>query len=139
MIPFWVSGRTNSECIDSLYLYQDEITHVLAAHEQDAAHAADWLCQNRRKSGCGYLRLMPGCNKSGMKYSLVRDLLADSTETMALAHGFDGLVMEPNCDKKVPGLLMAAARVKSAHGIRKWRPYAGRPCGRQKDQPFQHV
>lgn len=48
----------------------------------------------------------------GMKYSLVtRDLVADSTEAMALAHGFDGLVMIPNCDKNVPGLLMAAARV----------------------------
>jgi len=49
---------------------------------------------------------------NGMKYSLVtRDLIADSTEAMALAHGFDGLVMVPNCDKNVPGLLMAAARV----------------------------
>ena len=48
----------------------------------------------------------------GMKYSLVtRDLIADSTEAMALAHGFDGLVMIPNCDKNVPGLLMAAARL----------------------------
>ena len=48
----------------------------------------------------------------GMKYSLVtRELIADSTEAMALAHGFDGLVMVPNCDKNVPGLLMAAARV----------------------------
>ena len=48
----------------------------------------------------------------GMKYSLVtRDLIADSTECMAKAHGFDGLVMMPNCDKNVPGLLMAAARV----------------------------
>ena len=48
----------------------------------------------------------------GMKYSLVtRDLVADSTEAMALAHGFDGLVMVPNCDKNVPGLLMAAARL----------------------------
>ena len=48
----------------------------------------------------------------GMKYSLVtRDLIADSTECMAKAHGFDGLVMIPNCDKNVPGLLMAAARV----------------------------
>lgn len=48
----------------------------------------------------------------GMKYSLVtRDLIADSTECMALAHGFDGLVMVPNCDKNVPGLLMAAARI----------------------------
>ncbi len=44
----------------------------------------------------------------GMKYSLVtRDLIADSTEAMVLAHGFDGLVMIPNCDKNVPGLLMA--------------------------------
>ncbi|MBQ8138623.1 MAG: dihydroxy-acid dehydratase [Lachnospiraceae bacterium] len=48
----------------------------------------------------------------GMKYSLVtRDLIADSTECMALAHQFDGLVMVPNCDKNVPGLLMAAARI----------------------------
>ena len=47
-----------------------------------------------------------------MKYSLVtRDLIADSTECMAMAHGFDGLVCIPNCDKNVPGLLMAAARV----------------------------
>ena len=48
----------------------------------------------------------------GMKYSLVtRDLIADSTEAMAMAHQFDGLVMIPNCDKNVPGLLMAAARL----------------------------
>ena len=48
----------------------------------------------------------------GMRYSLVtRDLIADSTECMALAHHFDALVMIPNCDKNVPGLLMAAARV----------------------------
>lgn len=48
----------------------------------------------------------------GMKYSLVtRDLIADSTECMAMAHGFDGLVCIPNCDKNVPGLLMAAARI----------------------------
>ncbi len=50
----------------------------------------------------------------GMKYSLVtRDLIADSTECMAMAHGFDGLVCIPNCDKNVPGLLMAAARVNT--------------------------
>ena len=49
---------------------------------------------------------------TGMKYSLVtRDLIADSTEAMARAHGFDALVMVPNCDKNVPGLLMAAARL----------------------------
>ena len=49
---------------------------------------------------------------TGMKYSLVtRDLIADSTEAMVRAHGFDGLVMIPNCDKNVPGLLMAAARL----------------------------
>jgi len=48
----------------------------------------------------------------GMKYSLVtRDLIADSTEAMTIAHGFDALVMVPNCDKNVPGLLMAAARM----------------------------
>lgn len=49
---------------------------------------------------------------TGMKYSLVtRDLIADSTEAMVMAHGFDGLVMVPNCDKNVPGLLMVAARL----------------------------
>lgn len=49
---------------------------------------------------------------TGMKYSLcTRELIADSTEAMAIAHQFDGLVMIPNCDKNVPGLLMAAARV----------------------------
>ena len=49
---------------------------------------------------------------TGMKYSLVtRDLIADSTEAMAIAHAFDALVMVPNCDKNVPGLLMAAARL----------------------------
>ncbi|MBO5273570.1 MAG: dihydroxy-acid dehydratase [Clostridia bacterium] len=49
---------------------------------------------------------------TGMKYSLItRDMIADSTEAMTLAHGFDGLVMVPNCDKNVPGLLMAAARL----------------------------
>ena len=49
---------------------------------------------------------------SGMRYSLItRDIIADSTEAMVLAHGFDGLVMVPNCDKNVPGLLMAAARL----------------------------
>ena len=48
----------------------------------------------------------------GMKYSLIsRDLIADSTEALAIAHQFDGMVMIPNCDKNVPGLLMAAARV----------------------------
>lgn len=49
---------------------------------------------------------------TGMKYSLVtRELVADSTEAMAMAHGFDALVMIPNCDKNVPGMLMAAARL----------------------------
>lgn len=49
---------------------------------------------------------------NGMKYSLItRELIADSTEAMTLAHGFDALVMVPNCDKNVPGLLMAAARL----------------------------
>lgn len=51
-------------------------------------------------------------NHEGMKYSLVsRELIADSIEIMALAHGLDGLVMIPNCDKVVPGVLMAAARI----------------------------
>ena len=72
----------------------------------------------------------------GMKYSLVtRDLIADSTEAMALAHQFDALVMIPNCDKNVPGLLMAAARIN----VRKRRPDAGWSLKRTQDKPFQHV
>ena len=54
----------------------------------------------------------------GMKYSLVtRDLIADSTEAMVMAHQFDGLVMIPNCDKNVPGLLMAAARLQHSDDL----------------------
>ena len=54
----------------------------------------------------------------GMKYSLVtRDLIADSTEALAMAHQFDGLVMIPNCDKNVPGLLMAAARCQYTYDL----------------------
>ena len=57
----------------------------------------------------------------GMKYSLVtRDLIADSTEAMVMAHQFDGLVMIPNCDKNVPGLLMAAARLNIPTCLRRW-------------------
>ena len=69
----------------------------------------------------------------GMKYSLVtRDLIADSTEAMAMAHQFDALVMVPNCDKNVPGLLMAAARINVPHRICQRRPHAGRPCARDR-------
>ena len=61
----------------------------------------------------------------GMKYSLCsRDLIADSTETVAMAHQFDALVMIPNCDKTVPGMLMAAARYTD--GICIGRSYAFR-------------
>ena len=63
----------------------------------------------------------------GMKYSLVtRDLIADSTEAMAMAHQFDALVMVPNCDKNVPGLLMAAAQTECSDCIRKRWSDAGR-------------
>ena len=70
----------------------------------------------------------------GMKYSLVtRDLIADSTECMAKAHGFDGLVMIPNCDKNVPGLLMAAARVNGPTIFVSGGPMmAGRIDGRKR-------
>ena len=62
----------------------------------------------------------------GMKYSLVtRDLIADSTEAMAIAHQFDGLVMIPNCDKNVPGLLMAAARLNIPTIFRRARCWPG--------------
>jgi len=69
----------------------------------------------------------------GMKYSLVtRDLIADSTEAMTMAHQFDGLVMIPNCDKNVPGLLMAAARLNiPSIVISGGAMLAGRACGRK--------
>lgn len=69
----------------------------------------------------------------GMKYSLVtRDLIADSTECMAMAHAFDALVMVPNCDKNVPGLLMAAARVNIPTVFVSGGPMlAGRVAGRK--------
>ena len=67
----------------------------------------------------------------GMKYSLVtRDLIADSTECMAMAHQFDALVCIPNCDKNVPGLLMAAARVNVPTVFVSGGPDACRPCKR---------
>ena len=70
----------------------------------------------------------------GMKYSLVtRDLIADSTEAMAIAHAFDALVMIPNCDKNVPGLLMAAARLNIPTIF-----VSGRPSRRPENQLFQH-
>ena len=63
---------------------------------------------------------------TGMKYSLPsRELIADSVETMALAHCFDGLVLVPNCDKIVPGMLMAAARVNIPSIL-----VSGGPCWR---------
>ena len=70
----------------------------------------------------------------GMKYSLVtRDLIADSTECMAKAHAFDGLVMIPNCDKNVPGLLMAAARCNVPTIVVSGGPMmAGRVGGRKR-------
>ncbi len=76
----------------------------------------------------------------GMKYSLVtRDLIADSTEAMAIAHQFDALVMVPNCDRNVPGLLMAAARVNVPNCICQRRSDVSRPCKRTEDEPFQYV
>ena len=76
----------------------------------------------------------------GMKYSLVtRDLIADSTEALAMAHQFDGLVMIPNCDKNVPGLLMAAAPCESFRSILSAGTDAGGSCEGKQDQSFQHV
>lgn len=69
----------------------------------------------------------------GMKYSLVtRDLIADSTEAMVMAHGFDGLVLVPSCDKNVPGLVMAVARLNLPSIVVSGGPMlAGRVCGRK--------
>ena len=77
---------------------------------------------------------------TGMKYSLVtRDLIADSTECMAMAHQFDALVMVPNCDKNVPGLLMAASKTEYPDCIRKRWPDAGWSHSWQKEKSFFHV
>ena len=77
---------------------------------------------------------------TGMKYSLVtRDLIADSTECMAMAHQFDALVMVPNCDKNVPGLLMAGSETEYPNCICKRRPDAGWSYPRQKEKSFFHV
>ena len=73
----------------------------------------------------------------GMKYSLVtRDLIADSTEAMAMAHQFDALVMVPNCDKNVPGSSDGSGPSEYPHRICQRRPDAGRPCEGQKDAAF---
>ena len=73
----------------------------------------------------------------GMKYSLVtRDLIADSTEAMALAHQFDALVMIPNCDKNVPGLLMAAARINVPTVFVSGGPMLAGHCKRTARQAF---
>ena len=76
----------------------------------------------------------------GMKYSLVtRDLIADSTEAMAMAHQFDALVMVPNCDKNVPGLLMAAARINIPTVFcQRWSD-ACRSCKGTENKSFLHV
>lgn len=75
----------------------------------------------------------------GMKYSLVtRDLIADSTECMAIAHQFDALVMIPNCDKS-PGTFDGSGTVEYSYYFRQRRPDAGRPCTRKKAQPFLYV
>ena len=76
----------------------------------------------------------------GMKYSLVtRDLIADSTECMALAHQFDALVMVPNCDKNVPGLFDGCSAHQCTHSVRVRRTDACRTCNKVKAQPLFHV
>ena len=72
-------------------------------------------------------------NHIGMKYSLAtRELIADSIECMAIAHGFDGLVLVPNCDKIVPGMLMAAARLDIPALVVSGGPMLGGRIGDQK-------
>lgn len=76
---------------------------------------------------------------TGMKYSLVtRDLIADSTEAMAMAHQFDALVMVPNCDKNVPPS-DGSCQDQCANGICKRRSYACRTYPRTQNQSFQYV
>ena len=76
----------------------------------------------------------------GMKYSLAsRELIADSVETMANAHQFDGLVLVPNCDKIVPGMLMGALRYQYSDCSLLRRSDDERSCGRCGNFPFQNV
>ncbi len=76
-------------------------------------------------------------NHEGMNYSLVsREVIADSVEIMAKAHGVDGLVLIPNCDKIVPGMVMAAARLGHPRGAGLRRPHAGRRLQGQEGQPL---
>ncbi len=76
----------------------------------------------------------------GMKYSLVtRDLIADSTEAMAMAHQFDALVMVPNCDKNVPGLSDGSSQTERTDRIcQRWSD-ACRSCTRSETKPVQYV
>ena len=76
----------------------------------------------------------------GMKYSLVtRDLIADSTEAMAMAHQFDALGDDPELRQKCAGPSDGGGPHQYPHGIRQRRPHAGRPCKGAEAQPFQHV
>ena len=71
---------------------------------------------------------------TGMKYSLAsRELIADSVETMLLAHPLDGMVLIPNCDKIIPGMLMATLRLKHPRGRGKWRPHVEWPIPGEED------
>ncbi|GHU83364.1 dihydroxy-acid dehydratase [Clostridia bacterium] len=76
----------------------------------------------------------------GMHYSLVsRELIADSIETLAEAHGFDGLALIPNCDKVVPGMLMAAARLNLPALVISGGPMLAGPCGQDLNSVFEAV
>ena len=76
----------------------------------------------------------------GMKYSLAsRELIADSTETMVIAHAFDGAVLVPNCDKIVPGMVMAAARMNIPAIVCSGGPMMSGLVNGDRDQPFQDV
>ena len=76
----------------------------------------------------------------GMKYSLAsRELIADSVETMAMAHAFDGLVLVPNCDKIVPGMVMAARKTEHTGSSLLRRTDDVRSGKRRRNQPFQDV
>ena len=76
----------------------------------------------------------------GMHYSLpTRELIADSIEAMALAHGFDGLVLVPNCDKIVPGMMMAAARLNIPAIVVSGGPMLKGRSGGKRDQLDRYV
>ncbi len=139
-------GMTKEEMDRPLVGIVSSYNEIVPGHmnlDKIATGSKAWCCNGRR-----YTVVFPAiavCDgiamgHVGMKYSLVtRDLIADSTEAMAMAHQFDALVMVPNCDKNVPGLLMAAARLNVPTVFVSGGPMLAGHLTRTQDKSFQYV